>query len=707
MMLQCGSRSGGSIKPEAPVTDSRQSSSERNAVTTGYDGHIDHFGLGLTKEDLVDLYRKMLISRRLDEKIWALNRQGRIPFVVSVSGHEATQIGIAAALDPERDWSLPYYRDIAFNIGLGISAEDIFMGQFAKAADPSSGGRQMPNHWSEPDLNLFTHSSVIATQYPHAVGVAYELKRRGSDGVVYVSGGEGSTSEGDWHEAMNFAGIHKLPVIFVIQNNLYAISVPAAEEVAGQVADRAKGYGMEGVVVDGNSVLAMYAASTEAVARARAGEGPTLIEAKTYRYYAHTSDDDDKLYRTREEVELWRRKDPIPQFRQYLVEQRALDAAAEERLEAEVTDLISRAAITAESAPDPTDATSHVYANPIVPSVAVETMEPTLAGEEINLITSVNRTLHYAMGRDPQTVIFGEDVADPKGGVFKATAGLTDAYGSGRSFNAPLAESVIIGLGVGIAAMGTKTIAEIQFADFIHPAFDQIISEVARIHYRTNGRWGCPMVIRTPYGGGIHGALYHSQSIEAFYAHVPGLKIVTPSTPADAKGLLLSAIDDPDPVMFLEPKKLYRLAVGPVPEGDHRVPIGRAALRRTGGDLTIISYGSMAHFSVEAADRLAAEGIDATVVDLRSLKPLDWPTIEAAVKRTSKVLIVYEDNEFLGYGAEVSAQISERAFDWLDAPVRRYASPDVPTFPYAASLEEQIIPNVDGIVERARALARY
>ncbi len=676
-------------------------------MTTGFDSRIDHFGLGLTKEDLVDLYRKMLISRRLDEKIWALNRQGRIPFVVSVSGHEATQIGIAAALDPERDWSLPYYRDIAFNIGLGVSAEDIFLGQFAKAADPTSGGRQMPNHWSEPDLNLFTHSSVIATQYPHAVGIAYELKRRGSDGVVYVSGGEGSTSEGDWHEAMNFAGIHKLPVIFVIQNNLYAISVPAAEEVAGQVADRAEGYGMEGVVVDGNSVLAMYAASTEAVARARAGEGPTLIEAKTYRYYAHTSDDDDKLYRTREEVELWRRKDPIPQFHQYLVEQRALDATAEERLEAEVTDLISRAAATAESAPDPTDATSHVYANPIVPSIAVETMAPATTGEEINLITSVNRTLHYAMGRDPQTVIFGEDVADPKGGVFKATAGLTDAYGSERSFNAPLAESVIIGLGVGIAATGTKTIAEIQFADFIHPAFDQILSEVARIHYRTNGRWGCPMVIRTPYGGGIHGALYHSQSIEAFYAHVPGLKIVTPSTPADAKGLLLSAIDDPDPVMFLEPKKLYRLAVGPVPEGDHRVPIGQAALRRMGDDLTIISYGSMAHFSVEAADRLAAEGIDATVIDLRSLKPLDWPTIEAAVKRTSKVLIVYEDNEFLGYGAEVSAQISERAFDWLDAPVRRYASPEVPTFPYAATLEEQIIPNVDGIVERARALARY
>lgn len=676
-------------------------------MTLELDHIIDHTALGLSNDDLIDLYRRMLTSRRLDDKMWALNRQGRVPFVVSVSGHEATQIGVAAALDPTRDWSLPYYRDIAFNIGLGVSPRDVFMGVFAKAADPASGGRQMPNHWSEPDLNLFTHSSVIATQYPHAVGIAYELKRRGTDSVVYVSGGEGSTSEGDWHEAMNFAGIHKLPVVFLIQNNLYAISVPAAEEIAGQIADRARGYGMKGVVVDGNNVLAVYGVAQAAVARARAGEGPTLIEAKTYRYYAHTSDDDDKLYRTREEVELWRRKDPIPNFRQYLVEQRALGEAAEAQLESEIAALIDEAVREAEGAPDPMDATSHVFANPIVPSVPVESLEPTPIGEEVNLITAINRTLHYAMGRDPQIVIFGEDVADPKGGVFKATAGLTDAYGADRSFNAPLAESVIIGLGVGIAATGTKAIAEIQFADFIHPAFDQIVSEVARIHYRTNGRWGCPMVIRTPYGGGIHGALYHSQSIEAFYAHVPGLKIVTPATPADAKGLLLSAIDDPDPVMFLEPKKLYRLGVGPMPEGDHRVPIGRAALRRIGEDLTIISYGAMAHLSIEAADRLAAEGIDATVLDLRSLRPLDWPTVAAAVKRTSKVLIVYEDNEFLGYGAEVSAEISERIFDWLDAPVRRYAAPDVPTFPYAASLEEQIIPNVDGIVEHGRALAAY
>ena len=329
------------------------------------------------------------------------------------------------------------------------------------------------------------------------------------------------------------------------------------------------------------------------------------------------------------------------------------------------------------------------------------------AGREVNLITAINHTLHEIMDRHPEAVVFGEDVADPKGGVFKATAGLGDTYGHDRCFNTPLAESLIIGIGIGMAAAGARPIAEIQFADFIHPGFDQLVSEAARIHYRSNGRWSCPLVVRVPYGGGIHGAMYHSQSIEAFYAHVPGMKVVVPSTPADVKGMLWAAVEDPDPVMFLEPKKLYRLAKGPFPEGRHQVPIGRAALRREGTDLTIIAYGTMAHFSVEAADRLAEEGISASVLDLRSLKPLDWPSIEAAVQRTSKVLIVYEDNRFLGYGAEVAAQIAETSFEWLDAPVRRYASPDVPTFPYSGSLEEQVIPDVDGIVARARDLAAY
>ena len=676
-------------------------------MTIDVDAVSDHAALGLSDEDLLEMYRRMVLSRKIDDRMWALNRQGRVPFVVSVSGHEATQIGAAYAIDPTKDWSLPYYRDVAFNIGLGVSPEDMFLAVFAKAQDPMSGGRQMPNHWSEPSLNIFTHSSAIATQFPHAAGIAYEMKRRGTDAVVVVSGGEGSTSEGDWHEAMNFAGIHQIPLIFLIQNNLYAISVPEDEEVAGQVADRAAGYGIEGVIVDGNDLLAVYGAASAAVEKARAGDGPTLIEAKTYRYYAHTSDDDDKLYRTREEVEQWRRKDPIPGMRHYLVEHRLLDSADERRIDEEAAAQVTAAADQAESAPDPTDAMSHVYANPITPMVPSDDVEPDLDGEEVNLITAINRTLHHVMGRHDDTVTFGEDVADPKEGVFKATAGLSDRFGRERSFNAPLSESLIIGLGIGIAATGTKSIPEIQFADFIHPAFDQLVSEAARIHYRSNGRWQCPMVVRVPYGGGIHGALYHSQSIESFYAHIPGLKVVVPSTPADAKGLLVSAVEDPDPVMFLEPKKLYRLATGPLPAGDYRVPLGKAVLRRNGDDLTIVAYGSMAHFAVEAADRLAEEGIEVSVLDLRTLKPLDWPAVNAAVERTSKVLVVYEDNEFLGYGAEISAQIMEKAFDWLDAPVQRYASPDVPTFPYASSLEHQVIPNVEGIVTRARDLASY
>ena len=676
-------------------------------MTLGLDSVIDHTALGLDDDDVIDLYRKMLLARKLDERMWALNRQGRVPFVVSVSGHEATQVGAAAAIDPSKDWSMPYYRDVAFVLALGMSAEDVFAGVFAKESDPSSGGRQMPNHWSEPNLNIFTQGSVIGVQYPQACGVAYELKRSGSDGVVVVDGGEGSTSEGDWHEAMNFAGIHKLPVIFLIQNNLYAISVPAAEELAGQVADRAIGYDMPGIVVDGNNVLEVYGAMSAAVDRARAGEGPTLIEAKTYRYYAHTSDDDDKLYRSREEVELWRRKDPLPNFRQYLVEQRILSEALEHEIETSVKDEIAHAVKMTESAPDPTDPYSHVFVNDIVPETPVTSIEADPEGEDGNMITAINKTLHDLMADHSDMIVFGEDVADPKGGVFKATQGLTEAFGEDRCFNMPIAEALIIGVGIGTASTGTKTLAEIQFADFIHPAFDQIISELARTHYRSNGRWSLPMTIRVPYGGGIHGALYHSQSIEVFYTHIPGLKVVVPSTPADAAGLLRSAMEDPDPVMYLEPKKLYRLAQGPIPGSGHSVPIGKAALRRDGNDLTIIAYGTMSHFAVEAADVLAERGIDATVLDLRTLKPLDWPSIEAAIGRTSKALIVHEDNRFLGYGAEVAAQISEKAFEWLDAPVMRYAAPDIPSFPFAASLEKQVMPNVDGIVEHAEELHRW
>lgn len=667
----------------------------------------DHRQLGLSDEEVVEMYRLMVLARRLDERVWALNRQGKAAFVVSAAGHEASQIPVAMAMDRRLDWCLPYYRDLGFVVAWGMTPEEILAGVLAKATDPSSGGRQMPNHWSSRKLRMLSHSSPIATQYPHAVGVAKALQMDGSSAVVMVSGGEGSTSEGDWHEAMNFAGIHQLPVIFVIENNMYAISVPEREEVGGHIADRAPGYGVHGVRVDGNDALTMYATMREAVDRARSGGGPTLIEARTYRYYAHTSDDDDRLYRTREEVEAWKRRDPIRLLRQYLIEQRLLTGEDEARIDAEVDKEVRAAMAAVEAAPEPDDPFTKVYAAPIVPDEPVLEPEPDVTGPEVNLVGAINKTLHEILAARPNTVVFGEDVADPKGGVFKTTLGLSDAFGEDRSFNAPLAESLVVGVGVGMAAAGKTPLPEIQFADFIHPAFDQIVSEVARMHYRTNGDWGCPVVIRAPWGGGIRGALYHSQSIEAFYTHTPGLKVVVPSTPADAKGLLWSAVDDPDPVMFLEPKKLYRLATGPFPEGDYRIPLGKAAIRRLGTDLTILAYGTMARYSTEAGDKLAEQGISAEVIDLRTLKPLDWPTIEASIQKTSRVLIVHEDNEFAGYGAELAAQIVDKAFEWLDAPVKRYTSGDVPTYPFNAKLEAMVMPSVDGIVAAAGELTKY
>ena len=666
-----------------------------------------HRELGLTDDQVVDLYRTMLLTRRIDDRMWALNRQGRVPFVVSASGHEATQVGVVAAMDRDRDWSLPYYRDVGVAVAWGMTPTEIFLGVMSKATDPSSGGRQMPNHWSHRAKRIFTHSSAIATQYPHAAGIAHALKTNNSDAVVAVHGGEGSTSEGDWSEAMNFAGIHQLPMIFVIENNQYAISVPVDEEVAGQIADRARGYDIPGVYVDGNDILAVYKVAKEAVERARSGHGPTLIEAKTYRYYAHTSDDDDKTYRSREEVEMWRRRDPILILKQYMIEARLLSEDFEEEIDQSVTAEVAEAVARAEAAEDPVNAHSFVYHAPFVDHPPSTQVEPEPAGDEVNLITAVNRSLHELFEADDRVMLFGEDVGDPKGGVFKASVGLTDAFGPDRCFNTPLAESLIIGIGIGMSAAGKRPIAEIQFADFIHPAFDQIVSEAARISYRTAGDWHCPLVIRVPFGGGIHGSLYHSQSIEAFYAHVPGLKVVVPATPADVKGLLKSAIEDPDPVMVLEPKRLYRLCKGPFPEGDHRVPLGKAAIRREGTDVTILAYGAMAYFAQEAGELLAEEGVSAEVIDLRSLKPLDWPTIEASVAKTGRVLVVHEDNEFVGFGAEVAAQVADRAFESLDAPVKRYATPDVPTFPFAEALEADLLPNTEGIVERAAALARF
>ncbi len=666
-----------------------------------------HRSLGLTDEEIVEMYRLMLLTRRVDDRMFALQRQGRAAFVLGSSGHEAIQVASVFALDKERDWVLPYYRDMGVGLAWGFTPLEIFLAVFAKKDDVSSGGRQLPSHWSDPARRVFTQSSVIGTQFPHAAGIAHGLKLRDQGEIAVVYGGEGATSEGDWHEAMNWAGIHDLPLICVIENNHYAISVPTEEEVAGSVADRAAGYGFPGHKIDGNDPFQVLETMQTAVERARSGEGPTIIEAETYRYYAHTSDDNDALYRSRDEVERWRKKDPLGRLEQYLIENRLLTEAQERDLDDGVVEVLARAVEEAEAAPNPDEPTTRVYARVITPGPAATTPEPAPQGEQVNLITAINRTLHEIFAAHDDAILFGQDVARRKGGVFKATEGLTDRFGPERCFNAPIAESSIVGCAIGMAATGYRVLPEIQFADYIHPAFDQIVSEAARVSYRSDGRWNVPIVIRTPFGAGIHGAQYHSQSVESFYAHVPGLKVVVPSTPADVKGLLHTAFEDPDPVMFLEPKKLYRLAKGPYPEGEHRVPLGKAAIRHSGRDLTMIAYGAMAHFVMEAVPLLEELGINPEVIDLRSLKPLDWPTIEESIKKTSRALIIHEDNEFVGYGAEIAAQIADKTFEWLDAPVKRYGLPDVPIMPYAGSLENALYPTPESIVERAQELAKY
>jgi 2-oxoisovalerate dehydrogenase E1 component len=668
-----------------------------------------HVEMGLSDADVVAMYRTVLLSRLLDQKMWNLQRTQKARFVISGQGHEAAQVGSAWALRRGHDVSLPYYRDFGVVLTLGMTAYEVMLAVLARADDPSSGGRQMPNHWSCRRLGIITGSSPIATQFPHAAGLALASTMRGDDRVTMSWFGEAAASKGDFHEALNFAGIHQLPIVFVCENNGYAISVGMEKQSAvPDVADRAAAYGFEGVVVDGNDALDVYAATKAAVDRARAGGGPSLVECKTYRLMPHTSDDDDRIYRTPEEVQAWRRRDPVPRLRAYVLDSGLITSEEEAALAAGVEEEVADATGRAEAAPVAAPETAHtrVYAKPIRPGDVPADPSPSApsGGVERNVLDAVRQTLHDLMAADEQVVVLGEDVG-VLGGVFRATKGLHEAFGDERVIDTPLAESSIVGIGVGLALAGMRPVAEIQFADFLHSAFDQMVSEAAKIHYRSNGDFSVPLVVRAPWGGGGHRGPYHSQAVEAFYAHVAGLKVVVPSTPADVAGLLRSAVDDPDPVLFLEHKKTYRRIVGPVPDGDWRVPIGLAEVARRGDDMTIVTYGLHRHLSIEAADALAEEeGYSVEVIDLRTISPLDRPTVLASACRTGRVLVVHEDNISFGVGAEVAAIVAEEAFYDLDAPVRRLAMPDVPALPFEVGLEAALSVSTADIAGAARRL---
>jgi 2-oxoisovalerate dehydrogenase E1 component len=667
----------------------------------------DPLDTDLSREELLRVYRLMRLGRAFDERMWLLNRSGKVAFVMPHQGHEGAQAGAGMAVKPGVDWVVPYYRDITLSLVMGMTLEELMMGFFSRAADPSTGGRLMLGHYGKASLQYVTGSSCVGSQILHAVGVAMALKMESREGACLTCFGEGATAEGDFHEAMSFAGIHQLPVVFFCENNGYSITVPSDEEIPVGVAERARGYGFPGHRVDGNDPLAVYEAVRTAMERARQGEGPSLVEAIVYRLTPHSSDDDDKRYRTTEEVETHRVSEPVSAFRARLMKGGILTEADDDALTEEITTAVNAAEAAAEAAPDPepADLTSHVLSTDPADDTDRGADDAPNEGRELNVLEAVREAMAEEMEKDSRVFVMGEDVG--AGGVFRATEGLRQRFGDWRCFSTPIAESQIVGTAIGAAFAGMRSIAEMQFVDYSFPAFNQIINEAARTRYRTLGDFPCPIVIRAPFGGGVHGALYHSQSPEAMYCHSPGLKVVAPSNPYDAKGLLIAAIRDPDPVLFLEHKRAYRLIKGFVPAGVYTLPIGKARISRPGRHLSVITYGLMVHQALKAAAHLAQENIDVEVLDLRTLKPLDEDAILATVRKTGKVLLLTEANPFCAVTSEVGMLIAEQAFEYLDAPPMRLTGPDSPAIPFNSVLEDAFLPNPERIAEKLRQLAAY
>jgi len=665
----------------------------------------------LPKEELLRAYRSMLAARRADEKILILLKQGKCFFHIGGSGHEAAQVAAASALKPGHDWAFPYYRDMAFALHLGQTLEDVFLMSLHRAEDPATGGRLPQGHYGRRDLRIPTQSSPTGTQYLQAVGIAMGARKERADEVVYVSSGEGATSEGEFFEAVNWAAREALPVIFFVQDNKYAISVPVQQQTAGgSVYEVVAGFkGLERYDADGSNFAEIYQVTRKAVDRARSGGGPALIRANVVRLLPHSSSDDQLKYRPKEEVDRDRANDPIPKMTRYLIEEGVLTDREASEMQKEVKEAVDAAAAWAESRqlPDPATAMHHVYGlaheNP-----PRDFVEPQHAGPKVVLVDAINHALKEEMARNPRMLVFGEDIADGKGGVFTATKGISTSFGSMRAFNSPLAEASIIGVATGLALKGWMPVPEIQFGDYIWPAFMQIRDEIAMFRYRSNNTWSCPLVIRVPVGGYIHGGHYHSQCIEGLMAHVPGLRLAFPSNAADAKGLLKAALRGDDPVIFMEHKGLYRqgYASSPEPDAEYVLPFGLASVKREGTNLTVLTYGALVQKSLEAAKKMEERGTKAEVIDLRTINPLDLDTIFASVKKTGRVLIAHEDTLTGGFGAEIAAQIAQHCFESLDAPVKRVAALDAPV-PYSPPLENEVLPTEAKILAALEELAAY
>ena len=695
---------------------------------------------GLSAETLVAMYRTMYASRRVDDKEIQLKGQNKIFFQISGAGHEAVLVAAAQALKPAYDWFFPYYRDRALMLGLGMTAQEMLYSSVGAEPDPNSHGRQMPSHWGHKKLNVPSQSSCTGSQALHAVGAAEAAQRAAllskdlqekivgfqNDEVVYMSVGDGTTSEGEWWEALNTACNLKLPVIFVVEDNGYAISTPVEVGTAGGDISKLVA-GFPNLLIqkcDGTNLLESYETFRKAVEFCRARKGAAFVHATVIRPYSHSLSDDEKLYRPAEELQKDAEIDPIKTFAEFLMTEAIISSEDLEKLRTEVDKEINEAADIAVKTPQPAPETAlrNVFSPDVDPtSKDFDTEDGAeLSGNAGTVVDLINRCLHEEMARDERIVVFGEDVADVsreeyletvkgKGGVFKVTANLQREFGSARVFNSPLAEANIIGRAVGMAIRNLKPVVEIQFFDYIFPAMHQIRNEVAVTRWRSDGDTKCPMVMRVPVGGYLKGgAVYHSQSGTTLFSHTPGLMIVYPSNALDANGLLRTAIRCDDPVMFLEHKHLYRQVYNKsqYPSSEFMIPFGKAKVVREGKDATIVTYGALVQKSLEAAKRLNKDGVSVEVIDLRTLVPYDWERVAESVKKTNRVIVAHEDPISYGYGAEIAARISDELFEYLDAPVKRVGATD--TFVgYAPQLEDFILPQIDNVETALRELMKY
>jgi len=714
----------------------------------------------LNSQELIQIYRLMYLSRRIDDREILLKRQQKTFFQISAAGHEAFQVAAGLALKPGYDWFFPYYRDRALTLTLGVSPTDMFLQAVGAGTDPASGGRQMPTHWSSRELNIVSTSSSTATQVLHAVGCAeagryfsnhpdaasrvegdYRAFRDVTfhgDEVVLTCIGEGSTSQGEFWEALNTASNRKLPVIFMIEDNGYAISVPVEVNTPGGNISRlvANFPNFHFEEVDGTDPEQSLRAFQRAAEHCRAGLGPAFVHGHCIRIYSHSLSDDDKLYRSAAEREADAMRDPIHKMQMRLLRENILTPEQVTALEKELEREAAAAADRALEAPLPELATiqKHVYSEDLDPKRASFATEKAQVAGSTNgksasgkgsaprtMADLINACLHDEMARDPRIVVYGEDVADAsreealsevkgKGGVFKLTSGLQAEFGSERVFNSPLAEANIVGRAVGLAVRGMKPVVEIQFFDYIWPAVHQIHNELSLMRWRSNGAWAAPAVIRVPIGGYLTGgAIYHSQSGESIFTHIPGLRVAFPSNALDANGLLRTAIRCDDPVLFLEHKRLYRESYGraPYPGPDFAIPFGKAKIVRPGQHMTLVTYGALVPRALQAAQIASREkGIEVEVIDLRTLSPYDWDTIATSVRKTNRVIVAHEDMLSWGYGAEIAARIADELFDNLDAPVKRIGAMD--TFvAYQPVLEDAILPQPDTVLKAITELHAY